>query len=169
MAATIWKGYLSFGLVSIPVKLFRAARAEKIHMHRLERATGGRVRQVFVPAETEHAMNQVPPRPVTAAGPSLVAAKNQPEQPQRLKQTSSQEVKHGDPGAAASAQTIAPSEMVRGFEFEKGKYAAFEPEELEQIAPQTSPDMQVIEFVRFNEVDPVYLETSYYVSPDKGG
>jgi DNA end-binding protein Ku len=58
---------------------------------------------------------------------------------------------------------------VRGFEFEKGKYVAFEPEELEKIAPQTSPDMQVIEFVDFNEVDPIYLESSYYVWPDKGG
>jgi len=168
MAATIWKGYLSFGLVSIPVKLFRAARAEKIHMHRLERATGARVRQVFVPANNEQTMAQMPPPPTTTAGPSLVAGRKRPDQ-QPVKQTSSQEVEHADQGAAALAQSIASSEIVRGFEFEKGKYVAFEPEELEEIAPQTSPDMQVIEFVRFSEVDPVYLETSYYVSPDKGG
>src|SRR5215469_17613538 len=50
MASTIWKGRLNFGLVSIPIKLVRAARAEKIHMHKLERSTGSRVRQVFIPA-----------------------------------------------------------------------------------------------------------------------
>src|SRR5579862_3780018 len=38
MAATVWKGHLSFGLVSIPVRLFRAARAEKISFRQLHRA-----------------------------------------------------------------------------------------------------------------------------------
>ena len=51
MASTIWKGRLNFGLVSIPIKLSRAARAEKVHMHKLQRSTGSRVRQVFVPVE----------------------------------------------------------------------------------------------------------------------
>src|SRR5579863_8929674 len=58
MAATIWKGRLSFGLVSIPIKLSRAARAEKIHMHKLQRETGTRVRQVFVPTERETQWDQ---------------------------------------------------------------------------------------------------------------
>src|SRR5271169_5062632 len=41
MAATVWKGHLTFGLVSIPVRLYRAARAEKVSMHQLYRAPRG--------------------------------------------------------------------------------------------------------------------------------
>src|SRR3954463_15278339 len=48
MASTVWKGHLTFGLVSIPVKLFRAARAEKVSFRQLHAGTGGRVRQSLV-------------------------------------------------------------------------------------------------------------------------
>src|SRR5438128_11908744 len=37
MAATVWKGQLTFGLVSIPVRLYRAARAEKVSFRQLYR------------------------------------------------------------------------------------------------------------------------------------
>ena len=43
-----------------------------------------------------------------------------------------------------------------------------EEQELRSLIPQTSSEMQIVEFVRFNEIDPVYLETSYYVVPDDG-
>ena len=46
----------------------------------------------------------------------------------------------------------------------------FEPEGVSAYcAKKLSPDMQILEFVRFAEVDPIYLETSYYVVPDVGG
>src|SRR5665213_4593934 len=41
MATTVWKGHLTFGLVSIPVRLFKAARAEKISFHRLRKVRHG--------------------------------------------------------------------------------------------------------------------------------
>lgn len=59
--------------------------------------------------------------------------------------------------------------MVKGYEFEKNKFVTFESEELERLAPKSSSDMQIVEFVRLAEVDPVYLESSYYVAPDRGG
>src|SRR5687767_4746776 len=48
MAATVWKGHLTFGLVSIPVKLYRAARPEKVSFRQLHGATGTRVRHALV-------------------------------------------------------------------------------------------------------------------------
>src|SRR5260370_22409765 len=81
MASTIWKGHMPFGLGSIPIRLSRAARAEKVHMHHLQRRTGARVRQVFMPADEPPALADEPApfRPVAAqTGPSLVAAKTQP-------------------------------------------------------------------------------------------
>ena len=47
MATPVWKGHLSFGLVSIPVKLFRAARPDKVEFRQVHEATGSRVRQAL--------------------------------------------------------------------------------------------------------------------------
>jgi hypothetical protein len=47
MATSIWKGHLTFGLVSIPVKLCRAARAEKVAFRQVHEATGTRVRRAL--------------------------------------------------------------------------------------------------------------------------
>lgn len=160
MASTIWKGHLTFGLVSIPIRLFRAARAEKVHMHNLRRNTGSRVRQVFVPSGEG--------REAAQAGPSLMAAKTQPAQAPDAATVAESKILP-EAGERAAPPAIPRSELVRGFEYEKNRYIEFEPEELEGIAPKTSGDMQIIEFTRFAEVDPVYLETSYYVAADKGG
>jgi DNA end-binding protein Ku len=51
MAATVWKGFISFGLVSFPVRLFSAARAETVHFHMLHKKDGSRVKEVWYCAE----------------------------------------------------------------------------------------------------------------------
>ena len=45
MASTVWKGYISFGLVSVPVRLFAAARDEHISFHMIHKECGTRVKQ----------------------------------------------------------------------------------------------------------------------------
>src|SRR6266496_2020797 len=47
MASTVWKGHLSFGLVSLPVKLFSAARSETISFNQLHGSDHSRVKQVL--------------------------------------------------------------------------------------------------------------------------
>src|SRR3954454_9930713 len=47
MATSVWRGHLTFGLVSIPVKLYRAARAEKVGFRQVHEETGTRVRQAL--------------------------------------------------------------------------------------------------------------------------
>jgi len=47
MPATVWKGYISFGLVSFPVRLFSAARAESVHFHMLHKKDHSRVKEVW--------------------------------------------------------------------------------------------------------------------------
>jgi DNA end-binding protein Ku len=47
MAAIVWKGYISFGLVSFPVRLFTAGRAESVHFHMLHRKDLSRVKEVW--------------------------------------------------------------------------------------------------------------------------
>src|ERR1044071_6029269 len=51
MAATVWKGFISFGLVSFPVRLFSAARAETVHFHMLHKKDLSRVKEVWYCAE----------------------------------------------------------------------------------------------------------------------
>lgn len=51
MPATVWKGFISFGLVSFPVRLFSAARAETVHFHMLHKKDLSRVKEVWYCAE----------------------------------------------------------------------------------------------------------------------
>ncbi len=53
MAATVWKGYISFGLVSFPVRLFSAARAEAVHFHMLHKKDLSRVKEIWYCAEED--------------------------------------------------------------------------------------------------------------------
>ena len=64
MATSVWKGYLSgFGLVSIPVKLYRAARAEKVGFRQVHEGTGTRVRQALFRELGEPLSGPVPVAP----------------------------------------------------------------------------------------------------------
>jgi DNA end-binding protein Ku len=53
MAATVWKGFISFGLVSFPVRLFSAARAESVHFHMLHKKDQSRVKEVWYCVEED--------------------------------------------------------------------------------------------------------------------
>jgi DNA end-binding protein Ku len=48
MAASVWSGYITFGLISIPVKLFSAARSESISFNQLHRECGSRLKQQLI-------------------------------------------------------------------------------------------------------------------------
>ena len=45
MASTVWKGYISFGLITIPIKLFAAARTERISFNQIHQVCGSRIKQ----------------------------------------------------------------------------------------------------------------------------
>ena len=117
MPATVWKGSISFGLVSFPVRLFSAARAEAIHFHMLHEKDLSRVKEVWYCAEED--------------------------------------------------KPIERSDIVKGYETEKGKYVVVADEELKKIAPPTASGMEILQFVGQEEVDPIYFESSYYVAPDE--
>ena len=119
MASTVWKGHLTFGLVSLPVKLYSAARSESISFNQLHKADNSRVRQVLY--------------------------------------------------CAAEDKPIPRTEIVKGYEYEKDRYVVIEDEEIKKVAPQTAKVMEIQEFVKADAVDPIYLETSYYMAPDEAG
>jgi len=117
MPATVWKGFLSFGLVSFPIRLFSAARSDHVHFHMLHRKDLSRIKEVW-----------------------FCAKENKP---------------------------VDRSDIVKGYETSKGEYVVVEDEELKRIAPATATTMEILQFVRDKEVDPIFFETSYYMAPDE--
>jgi len=73
------------------------------------------------------------------------------------------------PVRPSEPREVSRSEVVKGYEYARDQYVTISKEELAQITPATARDMQILEFVKLQEVDPIYFETSYYVTPDKGG
>jgi len=60
-------------------------------------------------------------------------------------------------------------EQIRGFELEDRKYIIVDPEELEQTGPAESRTIDVHEFVKSGQIDPVYFERMYYLEADGPG
>ncbi len=119
MAASVWSGYLTFGLISMPVRLFSGARSSGISFNMLHRDDLSRLKQQYV--------------------------------------------------CLADGKVVERSDTVKGYEFRKGEYVVIEPEEIKKIEPQTAKTMEILEFVKTSEVDPVYFESSYYMVPEEAG
>jgi DNA end-binding protein Ku len=119
MASSVWKGHLTFGLVSFPVRLFSAARSETISFNLLHKEDHSRIRQV-----------------------TYCQAEDKP---------------------------VGRNELVKGYEYEKDHYVEIDEEDIKKVAPKTAKVMEILEFVKADQVDPIYLESSYYVAPDEGG
>ena len=59
-------------------------------------------------------------------------------------------------------------EMVKGYEFAKGQYVQFTPEEIKAFDEVGTHSIDISEFVAIEAIDPVYFDKSYYLTPDKG-
>jgi DNA end-binding protein Ku len=59
-------------------------------------------------------------------------------------------------------------DIVKGFQYAKGKYVVVEPEDFEKASPEKSKSIDIIQFVKEDEIDPIYYEKPYYVIPGKG-
>ncbi|MFZ5449935.1 MAG: Ku protein [Thermodesulfobacteriota bacterium] len=61
---------------------------------------------------------------------------------------------------------VPAEEQVKGFELEEGRYILVDPSELEQTEPESSREMEVHEFVKIEQIDPIFVERVYYLEPD---
>jgi DNA end-binding protein Ku len=61
------------------------------------------------------------------------------------------------------------SEIVKGYEYEKDQYVLFNEDELDKIEPDSARSMEILEFVKVDEIDPLYYDASYYVTPEDEG
>jgi len=119
MAASVWSGYLTFGLISMPVRLFSGARSSGISFNMLHRDDLTRIKQqLYCPTDN---------------------------------------------------RVVERSEIVKGYEYRKDEYVVLEPEEIKKIEPNTAKTMEILEFVKESDVDPVFFESSYYMVPEEAG
>ncbi len=119
MASSTWSGHLTFGLVSIPVRLATAARRKTVDLDLLHKKDHSRIRQVMY--------------------------------------------------CRAEDKPLEKADIVKGFQYQKGQYVEIDPTEIEKAKPSSAKTMEILEFVEAHEVDPIYLDTSYYLLPDEGG
>jgi DNA end-binding protein Ku len=61
------------------------------------------------------------------------------------------------------------SEIVKGHEYEKDQYVLFTEEELEKAQPPSARAMEILEFVKREEVDPLHFDASYFATPEDAG
>jgi DNA end-binding protein Ku len=119
MASTIWKGYITFGLISLPVRLTVAARSETISFNQLHKEDNSRVKQVLY--------------------------------------------------CITEDKPVARTDLVKGFEYEEGRYVVVDEEDLKKIQPKSAKVIEILEFVEARDVDSIYLESSYYLQPEEAG
>lgn len=60
-------------------------------------------------------------------------------------------------------------EIVRGYEYEKGKYIVLQEEDFGKPATAGGKNIEILDFVDLTEIDPVYYEKAYYLAPGDGG
>jgi DNA end-binding protein Ku len=161
MPSIVWKGHLTFGLVSIPVKLFRAARRERVRLHYVHRPEPAEP-PAMAPTSARHVEPPTPtsPRFEPARAEAELETAPPPAPVTRVRQSL---VTTGD------EQPISRAELLRGYEVEPDQYVVFDRDELRGLQRRTSPNMEIVRSVRLSEIDPVFFETSYYVVPDRGG
>jgi DNA end-binding protein Ku len=58
------------------------------------------------------------------------------------------------------------TDLVKGYEFEKGKYVVMEEEDLAKVRPESTRVINVVQFADAKLIDPVYVERPYYLAPD---
>jgi DNA end-binding protein Ku len=119
-ARSIGTATISFGLVSIPTKLYTTNETgSDIHFNMLHDADGARLKQQYICTQC----NEVVDRDHT----------------------------------------------VKGYEHAKGQYVVFTPDEVKALDAVATQAIAIEEFVPATAVDPLWVEKSYYLGPDKGG
>jgi DNA end-binding protein Ku len=175
---------ISFGLVSIPVKVYSATDARAAIRFKLLSRSGQRVRRRYVadeeapPAVSEVARAEATP----ARAPVSMAPASAPRSARRVEPVSEdeQEDEHGherdheheveqedEPNVAPSDPGLRPAEMLKAYEFEKGRFVTFTAAELKALAAASRPTIDIVSFIPEHAVAPIYYDKAYYLAPDR--
>jgi DNA end-binding protein Ku len=70
---------------------------------------------------------------------------------------------------AQDGEKVEKDDMVKGYEFAKGQYVLFSPEELKTLEEKSTGAIDIAEFVPAEQVDRLFLEKAYFLGPERGG
>ena len=158
MARAIWSGSISFGLVSVPVRLFNATSPQDVRFHQFERDTGRRIRYRRVSEEPPGEPEWL--RESTVSEPSPAPREPTFETPARTA---------GAPAALAEpGSEVAYEDLIKGYEVDRDEFVLLDPDELRALRPEQTQTIEIEEFVDLVDIDPVYFEKSYFVAPKRG-
>jgi len=115
----MWSGAVSFGLVSVPVKLYSATTNHDVRFHQVHATDGGRIKY------------------------------------KRVCTVDGEEVEYAD--------------IVKGYETDDGELITLTDEDLDSLPMAAGHEIDVIEFVPSDQIDPMLFEKSYYLEPEKTG
>ena len=113
----MWRGAISFGLVSINVRMYKATETHDFEFHQVHRTDGGRIRY------------------------------------HRVCELDGEEVPY--------------EEIAKGHELDDGRMVILDDEDLEKLPITTDKAIDVLEFVPAAQVDPIFIDRTYYLEPDK--
>lgn len=116
---TVWKGYISFGLVNIPVKMFAATEEKDVRFRLL------------------HSTCKTP----------IEYVRRCPH----------------------CRRDVGREEIVHGYEYGPGQFVILKEEDLEAVPADGRRSIEIMDFVELQEIDPVYYDKSYYLSPGENG
>ena len=112
----MWSGAVSFGLVSVPVKLYSATTNHDVRFHQVHATDGGRIKY------------------------------------KRVCTVDGEEVEYAD--------------IVKGYETDDGELITLTDEDLDSLPMAAGHEIDVIEFVPSDQIDPMLFEKSYYLEPE---
>ena len=169
MPRSVWNGSISFGLVSIPVRLYPATSPRDPRFHLVDRQTGRRIRYRRVveeppPPEEEPSEEEAEEEQSSFEGgpPTAPASEGAPETPlQGGPASRAQESRRPRP----AEREVAYTEVARGYDVGGGQHVVVESEELEALRPEPSRTIDIEHFVLLGDVDPVHFEKSYQLAP----
>jgi DNA end-binding protein Ku len=118
VARPIWSGTISFGLVSVPVRMFTATSSQELRFHFLDRRDMAPIGYDKVNKET--------------------------------------------------GESVPADEIVRGFEFEKGRFVEVTEEDIDRLDVELTHAIDICDFVSIEEIDPLYFRKGYYLLPQEG-
>lgn len=84
----------------------------------------------------------------------------------QLHKVCKQRIKYKKSCPVCNIDELKSADIVKGYEYEKGKYVIFEEEDFEKIKTERDKTINIIHFSDLNQIDPIFYEKAYYVVPD---
>jgi len=188
--AALWSGVairsiaslsISFGLVSIPVKVYAATESSAALRFKLLSRGGARVRRQYIADATEpplvlEEIDEDQARPPARREPSRPAAAHAaPSAPPRRDDRRS-EAAPAPARAAVMAEgdddelgALRPGQIVKGYEFAKDRFVTFTEAELKELAQASRQTIDIVSFIPAGAVDPIHYDKAYFLAPERQG